>query len=303
MLYVQRGACNDDIKLAWVRPKHEFARGGLRASRISFPANRGLGAVACIFVDGENFRHAICALFENFRPSDYLPKTAEWHTLFDWLAQKVHAERLRAYWYVVAHIGFFPYKFPDAEQATDDLKRVLSKDDLLNAELGKLEGPDLIDRMKDVVADLRNAEEQMSRRFAGWTTVQNNISTRHSAIEFRRAGAIPYNLFRRSFGREKAVDVKLGIDLIMLRDIYDTAVIVSGDQDYVPAVQAAKDYGKRVVNVAFETRGGKLLPGGARRLNQMTDDSLHIKYHELSRFLFPRSSGASSPTRSLPFFS
>ena len=82
----------------------------------------------------------------------------------------------------------------------------------------------------------------MRARFDGWTTIQNNISVNHESIEFRRAGAIRFNLFNESLGKEKAVDVKLAIDLLMLREIYDTAVIVSGDQDYVPAVQAAKDF-------------------------------------------------------------
>jgi hypothetical protein len=33
--------------------------------------------------------------------------------------------------------------------------------------------------------------------------------------------------------------------MLMLRDIYDTAIIVSGDQDYVPAAQVLKDAGTR----------------------------------------------------------
>ena len=84
---------------------------------------------------------------------------------------------------------------------------------------------------------------------------------------------------------EKAVDVKLATDLIVLRDIYDTAVIVSGDQDYVPAVQVVKDSGKIVVNIAFRSRGGKLLPGGARRLNQLTDACVEVPYRDLARHL------------------
>ncbi len=63
------------------------------------------------------------------------------------------------------------------------------------------------------------------------------------------------------------------------------AIIVSGDQDYVPAVEIVKDYGKRVVNVAFRTRSGKLLPGGARVLNQTTDWSLAIEYQPLADHL------------------
>ena len=72
---------------------------------------------------------------------------------------------------------------------------------------------------------------------------------------------------------------------IVLRDIYDTAIILSGDQDYVPAVQVVKDSGKRVVNVAFRARNGSPLPGGARRLNQVTDNSLEIEYAKLNSYL------------------
>ena len=139
--------------------------------------------------------------------------------------------------------------------------------------------------MAAIVQDLEERRLTMEKRFAGWTTMQNGIAIRHDAIEFRRAGAIRYDLFRRSLGQEKCVDTKLSVDLILLRDIYDVAVIVSGDQDYVPAVQAIKDYGKHVVNVAFETRGGQVLPGGARRLNVVTDHHMAIPYSKLVPFL------------------
>lgn len=109
---------------------------------------------------------------------------------------------------------------------------------------------------------------------------------KHAAIEFRKAGTITCNLLENNrFGREKAVDVKLASDLIALKDIYDIAVIVSGDQDYVPAVQVIKDYGKRVVTVAFERRDGRLLPGGARQLNQASDWGLPVKHSDLDSFL------------------
>ena len=74
--------------------------------------------------------------------------------------------------------------------------------------------------------------------------------------------------------------MNLALDMVMLREIYDLALIVSGDQDYVPAVQAAKNSGKHVVNVAFEAQDGRLLPGGARRLNDVTDWSIAVPYAE-----------------------
>jgi uncharacterized LabA/DUF88 family protein len=70
------------------------------------------------------------------------------------------------------------------------------------------------------------------------------------------------------------VDVKLATDLLKLYDIYDAGIIVSGDGDYVPAVQVVKDWGKHIVNESFLKKTGGLLPGGARRLNQSADRAI-----------------------------
>lgn len=234
----------------------------------------------CVFVDGENFRHSIVDLFTDFNQKDYLPENANWEELFDWFVDKVtdHGDRVRTYWYVVEHLDFFPYRFPRIDKQPDMLRNVLCRDNGIRDKLKFLNGDALETRMQELTKELSGKRNRMDRRFKWWTSVQNDIAAKHSAIEFRRAGAITYNLFDDSFGQEKAVDVKLATDLITLSDIFDVAVIVSGDQDYVPAVQVVKDRGKKVVNVAFQTRGGKLLPGGARRLNHLTDTSLQIPY-------------------------
>ena len=80
-----------------------------------------MGKRVCVFVDGENFRHAIVNLFEQFDPNDYLPKKANWDALFDWLVCKVspEGERVRTYWYVIELLDFFPYKFPSAESHSE----------------------------------------------------------------------------------------------------------------------------------------------------------------------------------------
>jgi uncharacterized LabA/DUF88 family protein len=240
----------------------------------------------CVFVDGENFRHAIVELFSDvFNRDDYLPKNADWAALFDWIVSEATkgsgGERLRTYWYVSESISYFPYKFPGADHETEKLKKVLCKDPELERELRSLRGNELIEKMKKVVEALQERRKKMQNRFNGWRDIQGSISSRCRAVEFRRAGAIPYNLFTNKFDREKAVDVKLATDLIVLRDIYDVAIIVSGDQDYVPAVEVVKDSGKSVVNIAFLKRSGTLLPGGARLLNQATDWSCSIPYDDL----------------------
>jgi len=238
---------------------------------------------ACIFVDGENFRHSIVDLFQpEFDEGEYLPKTANWEQFFDFVAGRCYdSTRLRTYWYVVQEIDFRPFGL----RKLDPEKRVeiLSRNRSARSELQAAANRDA--KTEEIIARLDREQAKMTSRFNGWTTVQDGIAFRHDAIEFRRAGSIPYDLHEREFGKEKAVDVKLAVDLIEFSSIYDVAIFVSGDGDYVPAVQAVKDKGKRVVNVSFLTRGGELLPGGARRLNRITDRVCQIPYDEAKRLL------------------
>ena len=83
---------------------------------------------ACIFVDGENFRHSIGSLFSGFQRSDYLPKSADWTALFDWIVKEATDDgiRIRTYWYVIEYVDFYPYRFPDPSTHPDRLLRLLS---------------------------------------------------------------------------------------------------------------------------------------------------------------------------------
>jgi uncharacterized LabA/DUF88 family protein len=244
----------------------------------------------CIFVDGENFRYSLNGLFADlpaFDGNEYLPKLAEWAKFFDWLVNETSdsGERLRTYWYVVQNIDYNPYAIDSSRLGAEDLKRVLSRNPIFKKELEDTEPEALIAKMKEQVSILTARQGRMRKRSEGWIVLQDGISKKHNSIEFRRAGSITYDLFRQKFRKEKAVDVKLATDLIVLNDIYDIGIIVSGDQDYVPAVQAVKDWGKKIVNVAFLTKDGNLLPGGARRLNQVTDWSIEVSYEQMQGFL------------------
>jgi len=242
----------------------------------------------CIFVDGENFRKSIVELFvEVFSPTDYSPK-GNWGAFYNWLAEKasnIQCERIRTYWYVTQFIDFYPYKLPDARKETDNLRKILSKHEPYKKELDSLSGEDLIINMEKKKKAFSTIEEKMKNRFAGWIKIQDSISIEHQAVEFRRAGAISYNLFEEEFETEKAVDVNLAVDLFKLSHIYDIAVIVSGDQDFVPAVRAVKDLGKTVVNATFLTINGRESPRGAWRLNKETDWRFQVPYKDLRSFM------------------
>ncbi len=238
----------------------------------------------CVFVDGENFRHSIVDLFvDRFEQKNYLPE-ADWDKFFDYLTNKVYkeSERIRTYWYVIEGIDYVPHLLPSNEGKFKDL---LLKFPITGKRVKSLDGEELKTELEKIKKEFEEDKENMRKRCDEWIKIQDGISNRCDAIEFRRAGFIPYFLTTKQFGHEKAVDVKLAIDLITLKDIYDIAVIVSGDQDFVPAVQLIKDLGKRVVNIAFQDEKGNLLPGGAWRLQKVTDKMFSIPYNEFEKFL------------------
>lgn len=245
---------------------------------------------ACVFIDGENMRHSLVDLFgKDFNPADYLPKQADWERFFAYLVHNADADRrLRTYWYVVDEIDFFPW----------GLSKLLKRGEITILErVIRQHKPNAIalDAIADTAArrtkvetianSLIKSEAMMKRRFEGWQEIQDGISHKFDSVEFRRAGSIRMNLFTQKFGQEKGVDVKLATDLLVLRDIYDAGIIVSGDGDYVPAVSAVKDLGKHIINVSFLKKSGGMLPGGARRLSKSTDRVIEVPYKDMQNFM------------------
>ncbi len=54
----------------------------------------------------------------------------------------------------------------------------------------------------------------------------------------------------------KEDDIHLAVDMVRLahNNAYDTAILISSDGDFVPAIQAVKERGKNIENVGFETK-------------------------------------------------
>lgn len=72
---------------------------------------------------------------------------------------------------------------------------------------------------------------------------------------------------------EKGIDINIAVDMLRLaqNNAYDTAALVSGDGDFVSAVEGVKDLGKHVEHVYFMT-------GQSHHLRQACD-----RYIELSK--------------------
>ena len=54
----------------------------------------------------------------------------------------------------------------------------------------------------------------------------------------------------------KEDDIHLAVDMVKLayKDAYDTAILVSSDGDFVPAINAVKEKGKRIENIGFSNK-------------------------------------------------
>ena len=110
---------------------------------------------------------------------------------------------------------------------------------------------------------------------------------RHQQAFFASVNAIPYSELR--LGRlvynnwpntppyEKGIDVQLTTDMLThsYKDNYDVAILVAGDSDFAPAVQAIKDNGKQL-EVALFGRGST-----SQQLRKVADRVIAVN----SRFL------------------
>jgi len=71
----------------------------------------------------------------------------------------------------------------------------------------------------------------------------------------------PWNLNEKFVFEVKGDDVNLAVDLISgaYENLYDTAIIVSGDEDFVPAIKKVQKLGKKVINAYFKSSSSAAL--------------------------------------------
>lgn len=118
-------------------------------------------------------------------------------------------------------LAFHPYGLKNLKNPGKERKarEILSKNRAFRAELSGLMERQITQKVEEKLDQLISEQQKISSRFEGWKEVQEGIAKRHRSIEFRRSGVMSYRLFEKKFGQEKAVDVKLACDMLILRDL------------------------------------------------------------------------------------
>ncbi|HLC74181.1 MAG TPA: NYN domain-containing protein [Candidatus Nanoarchaeia archaeon] len=75
----------------------------------------------------------------------------------------------------------------------------------------------------------------------------------------------------------KEDDIHIAVDMVKFayNDAYDTAILISTDGDFVPAIEAVKEKGKRVENVGFKPKFSWHLKQKSDRFVQFDKNSLN----------------------------
>jgi len=94
--------------------------------------------------------------------------------------------------------------------------------------------------------------------------------------QLKNIGIEAPRVFKKKRGRTtKRVDITIATDMLTHahKGNYDIAILVAGDEDYVPLVQAVKDEGRRVILWFFEDD-----PGLSKKLAMEADYLFDISY-------------------------
>ena len=76
----------------------------------------------------------------------------------------------------------------------------------------------------------------------------------HDFLRYQGFRVIARDSYDSQENKQKEVDVAMAVEMVVhaLRDNYDVAIVVSGDRDFIPAIQEIQAAGKRVEVAAFD---------------------------------------------------
>lgn len=212
---------------------------------------------AVIYIDGQNLHYQL-------KDIGILEKDVDWTKFFNRLVPSTH-RLIRAYWYQAARIQ--PWELRDARP------RQRCPEDIGLDEY-KQRAVEYYERERDRLEGIQN-------------NVYRRIAENFPDLEFRYVGVLKVDPLAVWYDRdkqlrvgdrvgEKGVDVAMAVDMVRHAPEYDLAIIISGDADFVPAIQAVKDSLRRVVGASVLKGSPPKRQGQARRLRSLCDEQIGI---------------------------
>ena len=248
-----------------------------------------------LFVDGSNLFGALKAMnlevddYEKLYAHVFKESQAVWHEVTR-QTEKVPSELRRVYFYAVGSIDDWDLSLPQSQTA---LRTSFSRDkdvrDSWLAITGKA-NPGLSSTALEDKAwaacfnDFKDWYEKKLSILDGMRRFHQGLRIRTDLIDVVERGHWKVN-FIHKWVEEKGLDTALAVDMIALQDIYDVAVIVSGDADMIPSIDHLKRRGKHIGALEFmsgtppESKGRTF----SSRLKEHADFVIRIYETELVR--------------------
>jgi uncharacterized LabA/DUF88 family protein len=199
---------------------------------------------AVLFIDGNNWYHGLKEIgVKSLARLDYHRISEKMVSPRRWDGTRYYIGRMKQ------HLN------PPGYAAQRKFLSRLSKDDpkRITYHLGRLE--------------IRETDNEAAKELLRYLA---ELPTRMDKQVYQQLVAIGKKHRKAKFLVEKAVDVNLAVDMVMLanQDDYDAAYLLAADGDYTPAVKAVKEMGKKVY--AFSALHGA-------QLASVCDAFIHVK--------------------------
>lgn len=244
------------------------------------------------FVDGSNLDGVLKNL--NLRVDDYgafyrhlfEESVRHWGRTFADGSPWPAPQHSRIYWYVVGKMDEWDLNDPKAES------RIRSRFDM-NVRLKEYYmdrvGPGSPERSREddawtlCFAETRDWYENKRKALERKKRFYFGVQSATDYVEIRQEGHWKVDLLNHSLN-EKGLDTSLAVDMVALRDIYDVAILISGDADGIPGINYVKGQSKHVGVVEFR-RGSAddTVKGTSSRLKIAADFVVQIFEADLLR--------------------
>lgn len=101
--------------------------------------------------------------------------------------------------------------------------------------------------------------------------VEDRFRRLHDKLRYMGFRIVAREAYDENRSEQKEVDVALACEMVShaFRDNYDVAILVSGDRDFIPAIQHAQSSGKRVEVAAFANSVGEEMRRSADRFHEL----------------------------------